>query len=236
MKEFYLLPEFYKWLNRRSFITSLIFAAIIIPVGLLIGSRGQISLSTFATIPLLLGLLAIGSIIGAVNGYKLWKSYCLILSNTSVLKKQNGYPDLLIPFDKISKVVEIPGKGLVIFSQATNSQIHVPFLISGYTEIYETLRKSRVKIEVGHQDNKSYLVGVFVFLFLSAFVITLLSDNLWVMSITGIPVSLFLVASMTSLQNTPNTPKVIKQWAWLAILPVFSIILRILLSLMSVGF
>lgn len=231
MKELYVLPEFYKWLNRRSLITTLVLSAIVIPVGLLIGSRGQISRSSFTNIPLFLGLIAVGSIIGAINGNKLWKSYCLILSDTSVAKKQNGYPDLLIPFDKISKVVEMPGKGLIIYSQTTNSQIHVPFLISGYKEIHETLRKSPVKIEIGHHKNKDYHFGIFAFLFLAAFVITLISDNLWVMSITGIPVSLFLIAIIISLRNNPSTPQVVKQWIWLATLPVISIVSRILLSL-----
>jgi hypothetical protein len=211
----------------------LVFGAIIIPVGMLIGSRGQLSKATITPLPLLLFLLLISSTIGGINGNKLWKSYCLILSNTSIVKKQNGYRDIEIPFEKISKAIEIPNKGLIIFSQTLKSQIHIPSLISEYTVIRDILRKSHVTIEIESQSNKNYLAGIFATLFLAAFVVTFISDNLWVMSVTGIPISLFLIASMIRLQGDLNTPKLIKQWSWLAVLPVFSIVLRILLSLVS---
>ena len=233
MKEFHLLPEFYKWLTRRTIINMLVFGAIVTPIGMLIGSKGQLSKATIMLLPLFLFLLVMGSIIGGINGNKLWKSYRLTLSDTSIVKKQNGYRDIEIPFDKVSKAIEIPNKGLIIISQILKAQIHIPSLISEYSVIRDILRKSRITIEIDTQSNKNNLVGIFVTLSLVAFVVTFVSDNLWAMSVTGIPICLFLIASMIAIQGDLNTPKLIKQWSWLAVLPVFSIVLRILLSLVN---
>lgn len=233
MKEFHLLPEFYKWLTRRTIINMLVYGAITIPIGMLIGSRGHLSKATLTFLPLILLLLAIGSIIGGSNGNKLWKSYCLLISDTSIVKKQNGYRDIEIPFEKISQAIEIPDKGLIIISQSLKSQIHIPSLISEYTVIRDTLRKSRVTIKIQTQNNKNYLAGIFAVLFLAAFAVTFVSDNLLVMIVTGVPINLFLIASMITIQNDLNVPKLIKYWSWLTVLPVFSIVLRILLSLAS---
>ena len=210
----------------------LVVTTIVFPIGLLIVTQGNFSKSTFTLAPLFLILFVVFSTIGSIKGRKLWKSYCLVLDESSVKKRQGNYPDLTIPFDKISKIVEQPGKGLIISSQLMHIEIHVPALISDYEKVRELLQRSNIKIET--QVNKNNFKNIlFLSLFIIAFATTLLSDNIWIISIAGIPFVLIMFESITSAQHNPKAPKFIKQWIWLGFLPLFTVVLRILVALIG---
>src|SRR5262249_47752035 len=145
MKIYVLSPQSIKRTKRKSLIQGLVSMGFCVPLGLLtpVGA----GLMSVETIVIAIPIILVPVFIGIRRGFKILdenlKSYQLLVSSDSMVKRQSRLPDVEIHREQITRVEEKPGKGLLIRTADKKSFINIPEGLEGMDELKETLSKWR---------------------------------------------------------------------------------------------
>ncbi len=241
MDTYSLLPEGFDRIKKRWWLfylaMFLFFAAVIFYSGLR-GELYQQSPSAFAL--LAVTSLATMLVVGGLMAYfqirsqrQLWFSYQLIISPQSVIKKQRRMPDIEIERDQITSLQELPSKGLLIKTEQRRQFIFVPASVEHYDEVKERLAQWR-QVEPIPQRTAKLRQTAFYLLTLAgaaAMITAMKSQDAWIVFPLGLLLVPFFLWGLIEIQRSPQVDRRFKTWSWLMLLPVFSLVMKMILVL-----
>src|SRR5499426_138789 len=141
MKIYVLSPQSIERAKRKALIQGLVSVGLGVALALLtpVGA----SLMSVETSVIAGPIILVSLFIGIRRGLKILdenlKSYQLLVSSDSVVKRQGRAPDVEIHREQITRVEEKPGTGLFIRTADKKSFINVPEGLEGMDELKETL-------------------------------------------------------------------------------------------------
>jgi hypothetical protein len=229
MKIYVLPPESIERAKRKALIRSLVFSGFTLPLAL-VGpvTAGFISVGALViVIPIIMATI----VIGFRRGFKILdenlKSYQLLVSSDSVVKRQCNLPDVEIHREQITRVDEKPGTGLFIRTVDKRSFINVPEGLEGMNELKETLSEWRPSDSIISSEERGPLLFWGALILFGLALITLwLSTNLALVIAAGLYLTILMILSFVLQRRRHVDPRTkLKPWLFLVLVLVYGIIL-----------
>jgi hypothetical protein len=200
---------------------------------------GGFALALGLMVPVAAGLISMGGlviaipimlvsiIIGIRRALKILeetlKSYQLLVSSDSVVKRQGRLPDVEVRREQITSVEEKPGTGLFIRTADKKSFINVPEGLEGVDELKETLSEWRPADSIiSSKGREPLLLAAALLSFGLAFATMWLSTNLALVMAAGIFVIVYLVWGSVVLHRRRDIDARLKLKPWLILFLVFA--------------
>ena len=237
MSEYKLSPAFFAKLQKRSLYLGLPFMIASVAVGLWISITliARVGDKSFLTSPCLYItiLLCIVVVIfswrrSVRQQIQMWSSYRLVTNENSIKRTQDGLADMMINYNEIFKVIEAPERGLTIYTPKSSQRINVPRTLENYSEFRLELSR-RIIIEKALKVHKKWSLAIPIamgLLTLAASATMFLSDNRYVIAITGTPLIIVCLFGLISIQRNMTMTKPVKRSSWLIFLPLLAIAAR----------
>src|ERR1700690_386743 len=170
MRELKLSPAFYSQFRRR--LWSIVVPFVLLFFGILFWVETQWLAQFFGSPSLLYFVLPIGAVavmIGTIVGVnriqQRWRSYRLVLDDSSITRLQDGSPPVSIRFSEITKISEAPGAGITLLASDPPRRIGVPATMENFQELRYELAQARLIESVPHQRTRGrQLLAVGMFL------------------------------------------------------------------------
>ena len=237
MNEYKLSPQFFSQIRRRAFTIGLPIAFLALAGGLWIG--GQNSKSTtviLIMIVFLLILLTVSLILGIRQQQKLWSSYRIIVSETSIKRIQDGLAEVSIDFSEISQITESKGTGLIVQALKPPRQIGIPATLEDFSQLRINLAEIHPFNSVSQGRARwmrfaPVLTGIITII---AFFITFISPNPYISGVVGILLFGGLVTSLFVIQRNSKISKATKWKSCLIIFPLLAIAVRVLINILII--
>ncbi len=226
MKIYVLSPQSIERAKRKALIQGLVTLGFCVPLGLL-APVGAGLMSVVEAIVIAGPIILVTVFVGIRRGFKILdenlKSYQLLVSSDSVVKRQGRLPDVEIHREQITRVEEKPGTGLYIRTADKKSFINVPEGLEGMDELKETLSKWRPPDSIISSKERGTLLLVVALLSYSlAFAILWLSTNLALVIAAGIFLIVYTVWGSVALHRRRDIDARLKIKPWLILFLVFA--------------
>jgi hypothetical protein len=225
MKIYLLSPQSIERAKRKAVIRGVVLGGFALALGLVPSvAAGLISIGPLVmAIPIIL----VSIFIGIRRGLKILdenlKSYQLLVSSDSVVKRQGRLPDVEIHRERITRVEEKPGTGLYIRTADKKSFINVPEGLEGMNELKETLSKWRPPDSIiSSKERGPLLLAVALLSFGLAFATLWLSTNLALVMAAGIFLIVYTVWGSVALSRRQDVDARLKIKPWLILFLVFA--------------
>ena len=225
MKIYVLSPQSIERAKRKALIQGLVSLGLGVALALLtpVGA----SLMSVETIAIAGPIILVSLFIGIRRGYKILdenlKSYQLLVSSDSVVKRQGRLPDVEIHREQITRVEEKPGTGLFIRTADKKSFINVPEGLEGMDELKETLSKWLPPDSIiSSKERGPLLWAVSLLSFGLAFATLWLSTNLALVIAAGIFLIVYTVWGSVVMHRRRDIDARVKIKPWLILVLVFA--------------
>jgi len=225
MKIYVLSPQSIERAKRKAVIRGVVVGGFALALGLALPvAAGLISTGPlFITIPIML----VTFVIGIRRALKILdenlKSYQLLVSSDSVVKRQGRLPDVEIHQEQITRVEEKPGTGLFVRTADKKSFINVPEGLEGMDELKETLSKWRLPDSIISSKERGPLLAAVALLSIGlAFATLWLSTNLALVIAAGIFLIVYTVWGTVTLSRRQDIDARLKIKPWLILFLVFA--------------
>ena len=225
MKIYVLSPQSIERAKRKAVIRGVVVGGFALALGLALPvAAGLISTGPlFITIPIML----VTFVIGIRRALKILdenlKSYQLLVSSDSVVKRQARLPDVEIHREQIARVEEKPGTGLFIRTTDKKSFINVPEGLEGMDELIETLSTWRPSDSIiSSKERGPFLWAVSLLSFGLAFATLWLSTNLALVIAAGIFLIVYTVWGSVVMHRRRDIDARVKIKPWLILVLVFA--------------
>lgn len=228
-KEFRLGEEFFQN-YRRAILTR------VLPVMLLAGLAGLAIGRVGPDMPLgvtivITGVVLVLMLLSTRRGYlqqvQRLRGFRILLSADGLQRTQPGLTDVFIQADQINRVLEYPGKSLMVCGPTPLKVIHIPATTEEFQKIRELVGAWH-PVEVGASAPFSgqlpTLSGVAS---IGALMTVFMSENAVIVTALGVVLVVILGWALFSLRKNPNLDAKIKRSAWLVLLPMCAIAVRV---------
>ncbi len=226
--EHHLQDEFFPRFRRAFLLRSTLIYLVLWFALFFVGGRSDARLGTtiFAvSLPLL--VITLSLTIAYRRQVRSFRTYRVVWSPEGLVREQQGYDPVEIPAAAISRIREVPGRGLTVFGTGRQNQISAPSSLSDYEVLRVRLEEVR-PIEVKKAHLLTTLSTPLAALASGAAYATVLaSESKWLVVGLGIPLVLLLVASMVQIRNSPHLERWLRRLAWLVLLPSIGLLQRI---------
>ena len=225
MKIYVLPPQSIERAKRKALIQGVVVGGFALALGLATPvAAGLISTGAlFIAIPIMLFPIVIGIRRALKILDESLKSYQLLVSSDSVVKRQGRLPDVEIHREQITRVEEKPGTGLFIRTTDKKSFINVPEGLEGMDELKETLSKWRPPDSIISSKERGPLLLAVALLSFGLAVATLwLSTNLALVMAAGIFLIVYTVWGSVTLSRRQDIDARLKIKPWLILFLVFA--------------
>jgi hypothetical protein len=225
MKIYLLSPQSIERAKRKAVIRGVVLGGFALALGLVPSvAAGLISIGPLVmAIPIML----VSLVIGIRRALKILdenlKSYQLLVSSDSVIKRQGRLSDVEIHREQITRVEEKPETGLFIRTADKKSFINVPEGLEGMDELKETLSKWRPPDSIiSSKERGPLLLAVALLSFGLAFATLWLSTNLALVMAAGIFLIVYTVWGSVALSRRQDVDARLKIKPWLILFLVFA--------------
>ncbi len=230
MKIYVLSPQSIERAKRKSVIRGVVLGGFALALGLVPPvAAGLISIGPLViAIPIMLVSLLIGMRRALKILDENLKSFQLLVSSDSVVKRQGRLPDVEIHQEQITRIEEKPGTGLFIRTTDKKAFINVPEGVEGMDELKETLSKWRPPDSIiSSKERGPLLLAVALLSFALAFATLWLSTNLALVIAAGIFLIVYMAwGSVVLLRRRDIDPRVkIKPWVILVLVFAYAMML-----------
>jgi hypothetical protein len=230
MKIYVLSPQSIERAKRKSVIRGVVLGGFALALGLAPPvAAGLISIGPLViAIPIMLVSLLIGMRRALKILDENLKSFQLLVSSDSVVKRQGRLPDVEIHQEQITRIEEKPGTGLFIRTTDKKAFINVPEGVEGMDELKETLSKWRPPDSIiSSKERGPLLLAVALLSFALAFATLWLSTNLALVIAAGIFLIVYMAwGSVVLLRRRDIDPRVkIKPWVILVLVFAYAMML-----------
>ena len=225
MKIYVLSPQSIERAKRKAVIRGVVVGGFALALGLALPvAAGLISTGPlFIAIPIMLVSIAFGIRRALKILDENLKSYQLLVSSDSVVKRQGRLPDVEIHQEQITRVEEKPGTGLFVRTADKKSFINVPEGLEGMDELKETLSKWRLPDSIISSKERGPLLLAVALLSFGLAVATLwLSTNLALVMAAGIFLIVYTVWGSVTLSRRQDIDARLKIKPWLILFLVFA--------------
>lgn len=207
-----------------------------IPIGI-IAVVGGLSISFFNSnsqssdvntlpfvMPIILAALAFGIYKGLRRQKQIFDSFVLTIDDMAITREQDLMPTMSIPIDEIQQIVKSSKGTFVIKGNSPQEVIGIPSQIENSDELESVL--SRLK-DITISDDKSlfqkyqWLLPILTVILM---VITYLSTNKLIIGIAGTTLTIGLIYSLVTSQQSKHIDKKTKKSMWLVLIVLLSII------------
>lgn len=237
MKTYKLSSEGFESVERKARNQTIIIFLILIAVMLFIVapelSREPLSL---ASVPISFILIAAAAYAGIRKSSKglqnRWSSYELSLIDDVVIRRQAQTPDIEIRRNQVVSLQETSSGDIIIKTDDRRKFIVVPASLNGREEVREHLAKWQ-KIELLTERPILKILPIVTALgTIGAFATTVASQNIRVVLPVGFLLIAVLLWSLIEIQRSPHVEARIKRSAWLVLLPLLGVAVKIISLLM----
>jgi hypothetical protein len=225
MKIYLLSPQSIERAKRKAVIRGVVLGGFALALGLVPSvAAGLISIGPLV---MAIPIIMVSLFIGLRRGLKILdenlKSYQLLVSSDSVVKRQGRLPDVEIHRERITRVEEKPETGLYIRTADKKSFINVPEGLEGMDELKETLSKWRPPDSIiSSKERGPLLLAVALLSFGLAFATLWLSTNLALVMAAGIFLIVYTVWGSVALSRRQDVDARLKIKPWLILFLVFA--------------
>jgi len=225
MKIYVLSPQSIERAKRKAVIRGVVLGGFALALGLAPPvAAGLISIGPLViAIPIMLVSLLIGMRRALKILDENLKSFQLLVSSDSVVKRQGRLPDVEIHQEQITRIEEKPGTGLFIRTTDKKAFINAPEGLEGMDELKETLSKWRAPDSIiSSKERGPLLLAVALLSFALAFATLWLSTNLALVIAAGIFLIVYMAwGSVVLIRRRDIDPRV-KIKPWLILFLVFA--------------
>lgn len=225
MKIYVLSPQSIERAKRKAVIRGVVLGGFALALGLV--PSVAVGLISIGPLVIAIPIMLVSLVIGIRRALKILdenlKSYQLLVSSDSVIKRQGRLPDVEIHREQITRVEEKPGTGLFIRIADKKSFINVPEGLEGMDELKETLSNWRPPDSIiSSKERGPLLLAVALLSFGLAFATLWLSTNLALVIAAGIFLIVYMAwGSVVLLRRRDIDPRV-KIKPWLILFLVFA--------------
>ena len=157
------------------------------------------------------------------------ETYSLTVGDTFIVRTQSPLPDLNIPFADISRISKIRNGNIVITGKHRNDMIIVYRQIESYDALEQRLQQIYPFTAPPAYTVFTYLL--FSLVFAAAMICFYAFRNKMVTAICGPALAGVMIWSLIAVQRNKNLDAKTRKMAWLALLPIVSIICTTILML-----
>src|SRR6266478_3163220 len=124
---FALSPAYFQRLKRTLLWTMSVILPASIALGRLTNRRNPIDWGTtiFSTV-LVIGIVALTMYFSFRKQVARWRTFRVVISNDEIVRTQEGHEDVRVAAGSISRMVRIPGRGLLIYTGHSHPAITIP--------------------------------------------------------------------------------------------------------------
>jgi hypothetical protein len=225
MKIYVLSPQSIERAKRKALIRGVVLGGFSLALGLTVPVAA--GLMSVGALVIAIPILLVSTIIGIRRALKILdenlKSYQLLVSSDSVVKRQGRLPDSEIHREQITSVEEKLGTGLFIRTADKKSFINVPEGLEGVDELKETLSEWRPADSIiSRKEREPLLLAAALLSFGLAFATMWFSTNLALVVAAGIFVIVYLVWGSVVLHRRRDVDARLKLKPWLILFLVFA--------------
>jgi len=232
MKYFTLLPEAANGLRKTLLIRLLFMAGIVITivfiVPMVLSGETGFSLSTGITLILLSIILAVVYKLGLKRMKGMLSTYKLTITEDTVTREIKDMPTLSIPVSEIQKISRNADGSYTIAGKSALNAIGIPPLVERRAELelmLEAIKPMTVKTNTSIWLRYQYFIIVLV---LGAMYGTYMVENRFLATILGVAFLAVMGYSWFVQQRSKNVTKRIRLFSYLMIIPVISVIERLI--------
>ena len=244
MHEYKLPSTFFAKVRTKVLLWTIIMGSLALAAGVRIGMAWIALLDDesnlpssvlFVTILVALIALLVGIRIGLRRVERSWASYRLILDENSIRRVQDGYPEVTIQTNEISKITEMEERGILVHSMSPYTYISIPRALEEYSEVRSDLAKKHAIESTSRTRGKVMPILTITSGLLTpvALLITFLATNKYVIVITGSLLFIWLLVSTIVILRSGSTSTLAKRNAWLILLPLLAIAIRVAIVVAS---
>lgn len=141
---FVLSPAYFQQLKRTIVWTAVAIAPASIAVGALTGRRTATGwASTIVAGALVTVILAITLYLNYRKQVARWHTFRVAISSDQVIRTQDGYEDVRVTASSISRMVRIPGRGLLIYAGQAQPAIIIPDTLERFDDCCNLIQRFR---------------------------------------------------------------------------------------------
>ena len=155
-----------------------------------------------------------------------FRGFRVRLDADSIRRVQPGLPDLLIPKDRISRIIRVPGKGMTVFGAGRQEILGIPEALESFAVVESTL-KAWHPFEIRKPSLASWapmLVGLGTVVI---FALVIMSSNRLFVTIAGGALILLMIYSTVALYRSKHVDARNRRFVWFMPLVTLAIAVRI---------
>jgi hypothetical protein len=227
-RAFFLGPKFFANLRRATLSVMVPLTGVILAVALFVHPPGA---SVESSTLLIAACLVVPAVLfGAWRGYRRqvssFEGFILFVSPDRLRRVQPGLPEMEIARSEVVRLVEAPGKSLVVFAAGHQRFIAIPASLTGFEEVRALLASWRTPEErrTGLAQWYPALAGLLTVL---AFGLVVGSSNKLLVTILGVALIGALLYSVVAMRRSPHVDARVKKVAWFILFALLAIASRI---------
>lgn len=228
-EEFRVSEQGIKDIKKKALVKALPIALLALATGLFASwfnsntehSIDAIGWSDLMIVPIILGVLAFSFFRAFKRQTKLLKSYRIVLKESVIVREQFDTPTIAIPYDEITSIKKVSSGAMVVQGKSSTESIVVYHYLEGLDRLEAFLSKTK---PITKAKNWPILLPIMVVSALGSMAAVYLSNNKWVVGISGTSLTLFLVYSIYAIRRSKNIDQRIKRSVWWTLLVIFSVV------------
>ena len=231
MRQYGLTPAFFKQMRLHTLRTSLFILPVLIGVFLIFSGESILD-SLIFFLPIALLLFGAALYTSLQQQQRAWESYCLTLDGETIRLNRKGSAEVTIAHQQISKIVEAPWYGLTVLAANPTRYIGIPLTVENYAEVRSLLEQWRpIEPAPAKANLWRYLVPLGTFLLVAGlFVGFMLAKNAILVILLGSILATSMLANLVLIQKSSAAPKETKRQAWIILLPLLYVLMKLALT------
>lgn len=230
MTQFRIKENGFKEIRKQTLIRTIPLLLIAMIVGLLIfefnpNNKDSSDINVYPiVIPIILGAVFFGVIKGLKRQKSIYDTYTLQFDENGVTREQINTPSISLLFSEITKITKSNQGGLVITGKNLSNLIIIPAQIDNMN-IIEALLKENCAIQIAISKPLIQRLNIPIAIaVLGLMVITYVSTNKILVSVSGILLTSIMIWSFIKIQTNKNIDKKTRRSSYWVILVILSII------------
>jgi len=230
-------PDAFKSIQKRSLRITIPIVLMAISLGLGIGFNrsGDDEVNTLPfSLAIAIGAVTFGVFRGLNRQRKIFESFVLTIGDDLIQREQLMTPTVAIKIAEVKDIVRNQNGSFIITGQRKGDVIAISHEIENRDDLELELKKVKlIKEQVSSLSQKLLLPSVFLTMILMA--VVYVSTNRYLVLISGIALTLWLIWSVYQIQTSKNVDNKTRRTSWWIIIVIFSIIASTYAKFVNLG-
>jgi hypothetical protein len=227
----YKLTQVYLQYLRKQYMTRVLPLFLVFPilVGLFsIFISSHINLYSIFIIIILLAIIYLFSRKQLIHEVNSWESFQILITEDSIIRKQDNMNEIIIPFRNISKIIELNKKILQIESGLDQQKITISHHLENYEEVKIILSQYHLIESIEKNDEYTRIKLILaILLIISSIGIVFYSRNIFLVFPSGILIIGIMVYEIIRNLKNENSTRKAKWFCLVYLIPIQIVLTKV---------